>query len=553
MTATVDPTLDSLAAAIESDPEWVTTLSEADLRAISEQLSDDEWKAFVRILENLDPWRRNPATMMTTLEPRFHLWNYTNLLGEQFRKAVTGESIRQIWSLPARYGKSLIASRWGPAWALDYDPTLQLMLISYGDMLAIENAFAVRDILRVHGLRATLRRDRQKQDRFLTTAGGGLLGAGIRSTMAGFGADGAVVDDPHKDWIEAHSQAQRDVVDNQVRSVVRLRLEGEHSFILVTHTRWHPDDLTGRLLGRMEDGTGEPWELIRIPALAEAYDPESSDRWLRMRDPLGRAPGEPLEPARFSLKAVEDRALSLGVYLAGALEQQRPSPAEGNVFKRAWWRLDADQLFKGAADRWITSWDMKLKQKRSGDYVAGTVWARTGKDLWLLDMLRGQWDQPTVENAVALMMVRWPKIGRHYMENTGNGPEVMDALRTAHPGYEVSTEISGELAMTAEEISAVERLRRRGMPGIIPVNPKGDKTARGIAVTGTIEAGDVHVSERAAWLPTFLEELAAFPTGAHDDIVDSTTQAILKLRRRGKPGGARLFGEELRTTRAAGV
>jgi predicted phage terminase large subunit-like protein len=150
-------------------------------------------------------------------------------------------------------------------------------------------------------------------------------------------------------------------------------------------------------------------------------------------------------------------------------------------------------------------------------------------------------------------MVRWPKIGRHYMENTGNGPEVMDALRTAHRGYEVSEEISGELAMTPEEKVSVENLRRRGMPGIIPVNPKGDKTARGIAVTGTIEAGDVHVSESAPWLPTFLEELAAFPNGAHDDIVDSTTQAILKLRRKGRAGGARLFGEELRTTRASGV
>jgi phage terminase large subunit-like protein len=235
------------------------------------------------------------------------------------------------------------------------------------------------------------------------------------------------------------------------------------------------------------------------------------------------------------------------------MEQQRPAPLGGTIFKRAWWQIDLEDVFKGKADMWVSSWDMKLKQKKTGDYVVGQVWARTGKDLWLVDMIRGQFDQPTTENAVALMMIRWPAVGRHYMENTGNGPEVMEALRTAYPEYVLRDEIADELGMSIEERVAVQSLRRRGMAGIIPVNPKGDKVARAIAVTGSIEAGDVHLPREALWLGTFLEEMSNF-TGygdAHDDIVDTATQAIGKLHRRGRK--ARTYGEELRNTRAVSV
>jgi predicted phage terminase large subunit-like protein len=153
---------------------------------------------------------------------------------------------------------------------------------------------------------------------------------------------------------------------------------------------------------------------------------------------------------------------------------------------------------------------------------------------------------------VALFMVRYPQVRRHVMENTGNGPEVMDALRTAFPNYELRDEIASELGMTEDEATKVQAMRRRGMAGIIPNNPKGSKTVRAIAVTGTVEAGDVHVARSKPWLGTFLEEMGNF-TGhgdAHDDIVDSVTQAIRRLHRRG--GKMRTYGAELRETHAGG-
>lgn len=276
---------------------------------------------------------------------------------------------------------------------------------------------------------------------------------------------------------------------------------------------------------------------------------EGAGRNERESDRVVAIEAEGVEPV-FALETETGNYVAWGYLSANsAMEQQRPAPAEGHIFKRAWWRLDLESLFSGKADAWISSWDMKLKEKRSGDFVVGQVWARTGKDLWLVDMLRGQWDQPTTENAVALLMVRYPSCRHHVMENTGNGPEVMDALRTAFPLYELSDEIASELGMTEQERAAVQALRRRGLPGIIPNNPKGSKLARAIATTGTIEAGDVHVAEKW-WTGIFLDEMASF-TGhgdAHDDIVDAATQAIRKLHRRGR--SVRTSGEQQRMVRA---
>lgn len=507
-------------------------------------------------------WRATPVTMAHHLtRGRIKLWRYARLLGVKFRDAVEGRSKRQIWNLPSRYGKSTIASRWGPTWALDRDPTTNLILVSYGDALADENAVAVRDQLDAHAssLRARLRADRRARGRFVTTEGGGLWAAGIDSALTGVGGDGIVVDDPLKNWQEAHSTARREHIWSQYRAVIRLRADEGESWIIVVHHRWHEDDLSGQLLSAMEDGTGEAWELVRLPAIAEAPDPRSEDVLRRLPDPLGRAPGEVLEPERFDLDAVKGRHLSLGSYLTSALEQQRPAPEEGGELKRAWWRL-ADRLPE-KADEWLTSWDPKLKDKETGDYVVGQVWARTGSHFWLCDQLRGQYDQAATTNAIALLSVRWPQATRHVVENTGNGPEVMEALTTAFPDYVVSDEMAGLLGMTEAERVQVEDLRRRGMPGLVPNTPKGSKQVRARAVAPYVEAGNVHVPAHASWLGAFLDETAAFGTGGgHDDQVDAFSQALSKLAKghltiaapSGQLAPARPTGGSLRAMRPRG-
>jgi len=530
--------------------ELLLCLSERELARFMDQLGHDEVEVVERALAEHAAlgWRATPTTMaahltpmvrkvsadgVVTLEPGFKRWRYAMYLGEQFRLAATGVEPRQIWNLPARYGKSLIGSQWGPVWAFDRDPTSRIILASYGDTLADENSDAVRQILREHKdvLRVELRRDRQRIDRFVTTEGGGLLAAGIDSGIVGFGADGAVVDDPFKNWQEAHSEARRNHVDNQFRAVIRLRLESDTSWLIVIHHRHHVDDLSGRLLQQMEDGTGERYHLVRLPAIAETPDPNSPKWWRRLPDAIGRAPGEPLEPERFSVATVKARALSIGTYLTGAMEQQDPAPAEGIDIKRDWFKVELD--LPPAFDQMITSWDMKLKDKEAGDYVVGQAWGRTGKDCWLLDGLRGQWNQATSTNAIALLSVRHPEIRYHVIENTGNGPEVAESLRSPAPGYELSDEMAGQLGMTMAERALVQERRRRGLGGLIMNNPKGSKPVRMRAVIPYIEAGDVHVNAHWTGLGAYLDEMAAFPEGDFDDQCDATSQALARMHRLG--------------------
>lgn len=506
----------------------------ADLGRYWHQLTEEQRAAVVPLLDPADVvvlergraivsregWRATPLSLgmrLGILEDLPH----TRLLSDKFADAVTGRSSFQIWNLPPQHGKSLIGSKVGPAWALDLDPTIKLALTSYGDTLADENAAFVRDTLVEHGdvLRTRLRRDRRRMDRFLTTEGGGLIAAGVGSGLTGFGAHGIVVDDPFKNWEDAHSETQRERVWNWFRAVVLTRQNqrrGIPFFVIVVQTRWHEDDLTGKLLAQAAQGDGYPFELVRLPAICDDVD-----------DLLHRAIGAALAPTLHTAKSLLAAMSAVGSYLAAGLYQQLPAPEAGTDILREWWEISTSIPSK--YDDALTSWDMKLKDKETGDFVVGQAWGRTGPDYWCVDSLRGQWNQPTVRAAIALMSVRHPKIRRHVIENTGNGPEVIAQLRKADPGYELSDEIAGKLGMTEDERDKVQKLLRRGMNGIVPENVKGKKTVRMRAYSPLLEGHHVHVPEGATWTGLLIDEASAFPNGAHDDQIDAMSQALKRL------------------------
>ena len=168
----------------------------------------------------------------------------------------------------------------------------------------------------------------------------------------------------------------------------------------------------------------------------------------------------------------------------------------------------------------------------------------------MVDQLRGQWSQALTANAMCLLSVRYPECRRHLVEAAGYGPEVMESLRTPAPGYAVSDDVAGQLGMTDQEREAVNAVRRRGLAGIIPVAVKGSKYVRALAVSGYIEAGDVHLPANAPWLPAFLEEVSAFPNGSHDDMVDCVSMALSRLHRVRRGRGS---GEVQRQIRAGSV
>lgn len=512
--------------------------AEADLAALLRAMSPDELEAFARELPDDDRmlleyvmgeahsagWRSDPIVMAAHLDSTVRAWRYQRILSAAFVRAITGESTRQIWNLPSRMGKSTTL-RWGVTWALDRNGRGRWIWVSYQDELALESAFVIRDQIRTHAadLRVRLRRDRQKVDRFWTDQGGGLLAAGINTAIVGFGAGdggGLIIDDPMKNWQEAHAESKRDHVANQFFGTLRHRLDQESAPIIVCHARWHKDDLSGRLKDAAEQGTGEAWEMVTIPALAVAGKP----------DALDREPGEPIEPERFPAEDVRARHFAMGHYLTAALEQQDPLPPEGKELLREWFVLATSSELPTAPDEALTSWDLKLKDREAGDYVVGQVWWRVSGGYWLMDQLRGHYDHATTANAIALLAVRHPEVKRHVVEAAGSADEVLPQLRKPQPGYEVSDDMAERLAMTPDERVKVAELRRRGMARLVPNSAKGDKSVRARAyIAPYAEPGHVRMPADAPWVAALLDELTAFPEGLHDDQVDAMSQGLQKL------------------------
>lgn len=520
----------------------------ADLAALVLAMGPDELEAWAGALPPEDQrlveraladayavgWRADPARMAAHLDRTFKLYRYVQLLSGRFVDAVEGRNTRQLWALPGRYGKTTLL-QWGLTWALDRNPAGRSIFTSYGDDLALETGAAVRDTLEAHAdeLRVQLRRDRRAKDRWLTPQGGGLLAAGIKTGIVGYGASPGgvlVVDDPFKGWQEAHRASERADVVARFKGTLRNRLDDEAVPIIVVHHRLHTADLIGVLQAEAEDETGEAWDALALPALAVEGKP----------DPLGRAPGEVIEPKRFGPEAVASRHRGIGSsYLVSALEQQDPRPAEGTELRREWFVLAEAAELPRAPELAITSWDLKLKDREAGDFVVGQAWWRVAGGYWLMDQLRGGYDHATTACAIALLAVRHPQARTHVVEAAGSHDEVLPQLRKAQEGYVVSDAMAERLGMTPDEREQVGELRRRGMAGLVPNPPKGDKSVRARAyIAPNAEPGHVRMPADAPWVPALLDELAGFPTWAHDDQVDAMSQALQRLAKGGAKASA---------------
>jgi predicted phage terminase large subunit-like protein len=269
-------------------------------------------------------------------------------------------------------------------------------------------------------------------------------------------------------------------------------------------TRWHEDDLAGRLVAA-EDG--HRWRVINIPALAD-HDPAKGQS-----DPLGREPGEWLTSARGRTAAEwEQIRIQAGSHVFAALYQGRPSPDAGNVWLRHWWRRYHEPLWSqhpdhpgayrvNGCDEVIMSWDMTFKDTKGSDYVAAGILARRGADVFLLDVIRKRLSFPDTLVAFAAFVARWPDAVRKLVEDKANGPAVISSLKSK-------------------------------IPGIVAINPKDSKYGRATAVAPFVEAGNVFLPDPEVALfdpEELITEAAGFPNAAHDDLVDMMSQALAEL------------------------
>lgn len=422
---------------------------------------------------------------------------HLDLMNRALMRAALNPGQRLVVSIPPRHGKSTLIARMLPAWYLSVRPDHRVILASYEADFAASWGRAVRDLIEnVPALGVTVRADSSAANRWdIAGHEGGMITAGVGGPITGRGAHLLLVDDPVKNAEQAQSKTLRDKAWEWWLSTAYTRLEPGGSAIVVM-TRWHDDDLAGRLL---EEGG---WEELRLPAIAEDDDP------------LGRAPGDALWPARYPLASLEDTRTHIGSYWWSALYQQRPQPATGGMFRREWfrrWRHDGPDGFIIEAPSgprrigWRDTWrfgtmDVAASTKDTADYTVLSCWAVTPeRDLILTDVYRVRME----------------------------GPDQPALIARA-----VSEQALGFVAVerVAYQLTLLQTARRQGLP-VRELKADRDKVSRALAAAARYEAGQVYHPASAPWLGAWEDELLGFPTAAHDDQVDTVAYAAIELSR----------------------
>lgn len=396
--------------------------------------------------------------------------------------------------MPPRHGKTYLTSKLFPAWFMGRNPKRQIILASHSAPLAETNSRRARDYLTSPVWpfpNAKLSAKAQGVQRWETEQGGSLLAAGVGGKIQGFGANVLLIDDPVGGVEEADSILMRDKAWDWYQEDARPRLEPGGAIVVIM-TRWHEDDLIGRLMN-----TDSGWVSLVLPAIAEE------------NDPLGRQVGEALWPERIPLEelpSVEKGEISTRTFIG--LYQQRPSLAAGNIFDRKWWKTYQLQEAPNLKASVITI-DSAFKDGVQNDFSVAAVWG--------------------FQNGCAYLIDIWRKRVQF--------PELCEGLRELYRNYKAPLII--EDAASGQSLLQVLTRPLPNQPAIpvvsfrLPHNMS--KTSRASAVTRYIEAGLVYLPEKAPWLDEFIEEHSSFPNAAHDDMVDTTAIAL-----------RRLFGENTR-------
>ncbi|MCL2707012.1 MAG: phage terminase large subunit [Dehalococcoidia bacterium] len=464
---------------------------------------DKDTAAAVNDAARLELGRRSLLDFTRYTMPGYQVHWYHKLICSRLDDFEQKKITRLMLLMPPRHGKSELVSRRLPAYIFGRNPDARIIATSYNADFAQSMNRDVQRIMSCDEYRRLFPRtvlggmDKQgaadgtylrNMDTFEIVKRKGLYRcAGVGGGITGMGGDFIIIDDPIKNKEEANSCVNRDKIWDWYTSTLYTRQE-KNAGILVTLTRWHEDDLVGRLLNAANLPDGDKWEVISLPAVREScdcpYDP--------------RMEGEALWPYKYDLTTLATIKTTVGSYDWAALYQQRPSPGDGGTFKREWWRRWTDDDLADLED-YLQSWDCAFSCTDNSDYVVGQVWARSSSNRaqrYLLDQVRGRKSFVETLDAIRALSAKWPRTQRKLIENTANGSAIIDVLKNE-------------------------------IPGIKPVDPKGGKIVRANAVTANAEAGNIFIPEdsAASWVSGFVEECVLFPRGAHDDQVDAMTQA----------------------------
>lgn len=439
--------------------------------------------------------------------PQYHAEPAHELIARTLDQVVSGEIRRLMIFAPPQHGKSELVSVRLPAYWLGRRPDDGVILASYAADLAYAKSRSAREIVEGSEYRrlfpevATSRDSRAVNHWQIAGRRGFMKAVGVGGPVTGHGGPLGIIDDPFENWEQAQSLTHRERVWDWYRGTFRTRIH-EHGAIVLIMTRWHEDDLAGRLLQQGAEG----WTVLRLPALAEGQaerDTNNAKMHLAvgLPEPLGRQAGEALCPGRFSAAALAELKTDVGSLVWSAEYQGAPTLPEGGMFKREWLKIVEAAPAEGRSVRY---WD-KAGSANAGDYSAGVKLLRSTDNLYYItDVVRGQWSSgqrnAIVEQTAALDGER-VTIWVEQEPGSGGKESAEDSIRLL-AGYSVHRE---------------------------PVT--GEKWVRAMPLAAQCEAGNVKLV-RGAWNGPFIEELTGFDTGTHDDQVDAASGAFNKLAKK---------------------
>jgi predicted phage terminase large subunit-like protein len=464
-------------------------LSETDLRVLEAQLTK---------LEKLKDRELAQTKFIKFVEkvwPTFISGAHHKRMAEAFERVANGTCKRLIINMPPRHTKSEFASYLLPAWFLGKYPHKKVIQASHTAELAVGFGRKVRNLVDsevYHDIFPDLhlQSDSKAAGRWNTSKGGDYFAIGVGGAVTGKGADVLIIDDPHSEQEAAMAASNPDVYDKVIEwytSGPRQRLQPGGAIVIVM-TRWSQRDLTGQVLKAAAQRSGEDWEVIEFPAILPS--------------------GNPLWPQFWSIEELEALRNELPNAKWQAQYQQNPVGNESAIIKRDWWKIWEEDR-PPACEYILQTWDTAFEKNNRADYSAGTTWGVFKNDedygnsnLILLNTYRKR--------------VEYPDLKR----------DVLNEYNTYEPdGVLIEKKASGA--------PLIYDLRAMGIPVQDFTPGKGqDKIARLNAVSDIIASGKVWVPN-TRWAEELVDEIAEFPSGEHDDLVDATTLALMRFRQGG--------------------
>lgn len=413
---------------------------------------------------------------LKTVTPSFQWdWAYLKYIRELLKPIIYEKNKKIMVSIPPRHGKSEMITVRLPAYILEFFKEKRIIVGAYNQNLA--NKFS-RKTRRIVAERLSLSKERSAVEDWETGLGGSYRAVGVGSGITGQGGDLIIIDDPVKNREEANSEAYQQKCWAWYRDDLYTRLEPGANMILIM-TRWSQLDLAGQILA---SENASDWIVINLPALAEE------------NDPLGRQVGQALCPERYDEKALNQIKSVLGNSFF-ALFQGRPTAVEGQIFKREWWNYYSSFDEVPIKGRIIQSWDTAFKKNSKSDYSVCTTWKFCENGAYLLNRWKERVEFPELKEAAKQL-----------------------ALRFKPSQINIEDKASGQ--------SLIQELKRKSALPVIAVAVDADKIARANAVSAYIKAGNVYLPDFEPWTIDYVDVMSNFPNGAHDDDVDSTTQAL---------------------------